>query len=55
MPLNRSKWVAVVAGVLAIALSIGYLFLVQLLDFRGDFQPAPIGIAIRLQMSVCGW
>ncbi|WP_017324813.1 hypothetical protein [Synechococcus sp. PCC 7336] len=41
--MNRPKWVAVLSGVLALIVSIGYLLLVQLLDFRGEFKPAPIG------------
>ena len=38
--MDRSKLVAIVTGVLALALGIGYLVLVQLLDYR-DFKPAP--------------
>lgn len=41
--LDRPKWVAVVTGILAIAISVGYLILVQLIDYRGSFEPAPIG------------
>jgi len=40
--MERPKWVAVVTGILAIALGVGYLILVQLLDYRGGFEPAPI-------------
>lgn len=40
--MDRSKLVAIVTGVLALAVSVGYLLLVQVLDFRQDFQPAPI-------------
>ena len=40
--MERPKWVAIVTGVLALLLSFGYLLLVQLLDFRGEFKPAPI-------------
>ena len=40
--MERPKWVAVVTGVFALILSFGYLILVQLLDFRGEFKPAPI-------------
>jgi hypothetical protein len=39
---NRPKWVAVVTGVIALAVSIGYLLLVLLLDSRGEFKPAPV-------------
>jgi hypothetical protein len=40
--MDRSKIVAIVTGVISLLLAIGYLLLVQLLDFRGDMQPAPI-------------
>jgi hypothetical protein len=40
--MDRSKWVAVATGAIAILLSVAYLLLVQLLDFRGDMKPAPI-------------
>ena len=40
--MERPKWVAIVTGALALILSFGYLLLVQLLDFRGEFKPAPI-------------
>jgi len=38
---NRSKIVAIVTGIIAVALSIVYLVIVQLLDFRGEMVPAP--------------
>ncbi|MBW4698973.1 MAG: hypothetical protein KME03_13950 [Aphanocapsa lilacina HA4352-LM1] len=38
--MDRPKLVAIVTGALALALGIGYLVLVQLLDFR-TFEPAP--------------
>lgn len=41
--MERPKWVAIVTGILAIALGVGYLLLVQLLDYRGgEFLPAPL-------------
>ena len=43
---DRSKFVAIVTGVLSIALAIGYLLLVQLLDFRGNLEPAPIDLGL---------
>ena len=43
--MDRSKWVAILTGALALMLSIGYLLLVQLLDFRGEFKPAPIELS----------
>jgi len=40
--MNRSKLVAIITGAISLLLAIGYLLLVQLLDFRGDMTPAPI-------------
>lgn len=40
--MDRSKIVAVVTGAIAIGLSLAYLLIVQLLDFRGEMVPAPI-------------
>jgi hypothetical protein len=40
--MDRSKIVAVVTGAIAIILSLAYLLIVQLLDFRGEMIPAPI-------------
>lgn len=42
--MNRSKIVAIITGVLSLLLAIGYLLLVQLLDFRGEMVPAPIDV-----------
>lgn len=39
--MNRSKLIAVITGAISIILAIAYLLLVQLLDFRGEMQPAP--------------
>jgi hypothetical protein len=39
--MDRSKIIAVLTGAIAIILSIAYLLLVQLLDFRGEMVPAP--------------
>jgi hypothetical protein len=41
--MTRSKIVAIVTGALSLLLAIGYLILVQLLDFRGEMVPAPLG------------
>lgn len=41
MNLDRSKIVAILTGAIALILGIGYLTLVQLLDFRGEMIPAP--------------
>jgi len=40
--MDRSKLVAIITGVISLLLAIGYLVLVQLLDFRGDMVPAPL-------------
>jgi hypothetical protein len=40
--MDRPKLVAILTGALALVLSVGYLLLVQFLDFRSDFQPAPV-------------
>jgi hypothetical protein len=41
--MSRSKIVAIITGALSLLLAIGYLILVQLLDFRGEMVPAPVG------------
>lgn len=41
--MDRSKIVAVITGAIALLLGIGYLVLVQMLDFRGEMLPAPMG------------
>jgi LPS O-antigen subunit length determinant protein (WzzB/FepE family) len=40
----RSQWIAILTGFLAVALGVGYLVLVQLLDWRGEMLPAPIDV-----------
>lgn len=40
--MDRSKIIAIVTGVISLLLAIAYLLLVQILDFRGDMQPAPL-------------
>ena len=40
--MNSGKIVAIITGAISIILSIAYLVLVQLLDFRGDMVPAPM-------------
>ncbi len=39
--MNRSKFVAIMAGAISIILAIAYLVLIELLDFRGEMLPAP--------------
>jgi hypothetical protein len=40
--MERSQWVAVLTGIFAVGLGVGYLILVQLLDWRGEMIPAPV-------------
>lgn len=40
--MEREKLVAIITGVISIAIGVAYLLLVQLLDFRGEMLPAPI-------------
>ncbi|HEY9878998.1 MAG TPA: hypothetical protein V6D29_11110 [Leptolyngbyaceae cyanobacterium] len=40
--MDRSKIVAIITGIVSLLLAIGYLVLVQLLDFRGEMIPAPL-------------
>jgi hypothetical protein len=42
--MDRSKIIAVLTGAIAIILSLAYLLLVQLLDFRGEMVPAPVSV-----------
>lgn len=42
--MNRSKIIAVITGAIAIAISIAYLLIVQILDFRTEMVPAPMGM-----------
>jgi hypothetical protein len=42
--MDRSKIVAIVTGAISLLLAVGYLLLVQLLDFRGEMLPAPISL-----------
>lgn len=41
MELDRSKWIAIITGVISVALALAYLIVVQLLDMRGAMVPAP--------------
>lgn len=45
MNMDRSKLVAILTGAIALLLSIAYLVIVQLLDFRGEMLPAPIDLS----------
>jgi hypothetical protein len=44
--MDRSKLVAVLTGAIALFLGIGYLLIVQLLDFRGEMLPAPTDLSV---------
>jgi hypothetical protein len=50
--MNRSKIVAVITGVISILLAVGYLILVQLLDFRGEMKPAPTSQAEQIIIAI---
>lgn len=50
--MNRSKLIAVITGAISIILAIAYLLLVQLLDFRGEMQPAPQSQLLQPSMAV---
>ncbi|MDY6782741.1 MAG: hypothetical protein SW833_09385 [Cyanobacteriota bacterium] len=40
--MERGKVIAIITGAISLLLAVGYLVLVQLLDFRGEMLPAPI-------------
>ncbi|MBD0335871.1 MAG: hypothetical protein ICV62_10315 [Cyanobacteria bacterium Co-bin13] len=42
--MDRSKFVAILTGVISLLLAVGYLVLVQILDFRGEMIPAPVSL-----------
>ena len=44
--MDRGKIVAIVTGVISIAIAIAYLVIVQLLDFRAEMIPAPVSFLI---------
>jgi hypothetical protein len=48
MNIDRSKFVAILTGAIALSLGIAYLVIVQLLDFRGDMVPAPMVLPFLL-------
>lgn len=53
--MDRSKIVAIITGAISLILAIGYLLLVQLLDFRGEMVPAPISaLPSFLTLAVLG-
>jgi hypothetical protein len=46
--MDGSKLVAIITGAIALFLGIGYLVLVQFLDFRGEMLPAPQDLSLEL-------
>ena len=47
--MQRSQWISVFTGVVAILLGVGYLILVQVLDWRGgEMLPAPVDLSLTL-------
>ncbi|VEP16510.1 conserved hypothetical protein [Hyella patelloides LEGE 07179] len=40
--MDRGKIIAIITGIISIAIAIAYLVIVQLLDFRGEMIPAPV-------------
>lgn len=51
--MERGKIVAVLTGAISILLAVVYLVIVQLLDFRGEMVPAPMGI-ISIVLAILG-
>jgi hypothetical protein len=45
--MDRSKLIAIITGAVSLLLAVGYLLLVQILDFRGEMIPAPVSILGR--------
>jgi len=50
--MERGKIIAILTGAISILLAVVYLVIVQLLDFRGEMIPAPVGITFSHQLSV---
>jgi len=49
--MEGSKVVAILTGIVAVALGVGYLVLVQLLDWRGAMVPAPVDEMMTLGLG----
>jgi len=48
--MQRSQWISVLTGVVAVILGVGYLILVQILDWRGgEMLPAPVDLSSIIQ------
>ncbi len=52
--MDRSKVIAIITGAIAIAISIAYLLIVQILDFRSEMVPAPMGIVAPIEIYAPG-
>ncbi|MGB7415911.1 MAG: hypothetical protein WA902_17035 [Thermosynechococcaceae cyanobacterium] len=48
MSFDRSKWVAILTGIVSLLLGLAYLILVQVLDSRGEMVPAPIDLSMGI-------
>ncbi|NUN64277.1 hypothetical protein HCU40_05830 [Pseudanabaena biceps] len=47
--MQRSQWISVFTGIVAVILGLGYLILVQVLDWRGgEMLPAPVDLSRNL-------
>jgi hypothetical protein len=42
--MDRSKFVAVITGVISLILAIAYLLMVEILDFRREMLPASVDL-----------
>ena len=47
--MDKGKIVAIITGAISISIAVAYLILVQLLDFRGEMLPAPVGMLLVAQ------
>jgi hypothetical protein len=47
--MDKGKIVAIITGAISISIAVAYLILVQLLDFRGEMLPAPVGMLLIAQ------
>jgi hypothetical protein len=44
--MQRSQFISVLTGIIAVVLGLGYLILVQVLDWRGgEMLPAPVDLS----------
>ena len=52
--MTKGKIVAIITGAISLFLAVTYLIIVQLLDFRGEMVPSPLGqlSVISYQLSI---